>query len=116
MADIDHEWHGDAIADELERATREGMETVAAEFVRVAHPKTPIREGFLRRSTRFDPVERHTDGTLSVEMGSFDIAYAEYQERGTSRMEGKFFYQEAADETWPKLGDEIKGSLRKPAV
>ena len=49
-------------------------------------------------------------------MGSFDIAYAEAQERGTARMAGKLFYQQSADETWPKLGNRIKSAMRKPAV
>ena len=116
MANVDSKWFGDEIAKELERATVEGMETVGADFVRTAHPLTPIYQGFLRRSTKWDQVERHADGTLSIEMGSFDIAYAEAQERGTARMAGKLFYQQSADETWPKLGNRIKSSMRKPAV
>ena len=53
---------------------------------------------------------------MSIEMGSFDIEYAEYQERGTAMMTGKYFYQSAADppgRSWP---DRIKSSMRKPAV
>ena len=111
-----HRWYGDAIAAEIERATVEGLEAVAADFVRTAHPKTPYREGYLDRSTKWDKVERHADGSMSIEMGSFDIEYAEYQERGTSRITGKFFYQTSADETWPKLPDRIKSAMRKPAV
>ena len=110
------EWHGDEIAAEIERATVEGMETVAADFVRTAHPETPIYQGFLRRSTKWDAVKRHADGSMSLEMGSFDIEYAEYQERGTATMPGKFFYQGAADKTWPKLGARIKSAMRKPAA
>ena len=49
-------------------------------------------------------------------MGSFDIGYAEYQERGSARMDGKFFYQRATDQTWPKLDDRIRAAMRKPAV
>ena len=49
-------------------------------------------------------------------MGSFDIEYAEYQERGTALMPGKFFFQSAADTTWPKLAARIKAAMRKPAV
>ena len=116
MADYEHKWYGDEIADELTRATGEGLEGVAADFTRVAHPLTPIKEGFLRRSTRANPVERHADGQLSIEMGSFDINYAAFQERGTSKMEGKFFYQRSADETWPKLPDRIKTAMRSPAA
>ena len=112
----EHTWHGDEIAAELARATAEGMEAVAADFVRTAHPLTPVYQGFLRRSTKWDQVERHADGSLSLEMGSFDIDYAEYQERGTSRITGKFFYQRAADATWPKLAERIKSAMRKPAV
>ena len=77
---------------------------------------TPIYQGFLRRSTKWDKVERHADGSMSIEMGSFDIGYAEYQERGTARMEGKLFYQRSTDATWPKLADRIKSSMRHPAV
>ena len=55
----ERKWHGDAIAAEIERAaTIEGMEAVAADFVRTAHPKTPIYQGFLRRSTKWDTVKR----------------------------------------------------------
>lgn len=108
---VEHEWNGDDISRELERATREGLERVGAKFVRAAHPRTPVWQGFLRRSTRFDPVSDE-GGELSIEMGSFDINYAEYQERGTSRMQGHFMYQTSADETWPTLGDEIKDSIR----
>ena len=112
----EHKWYGNEIAAEIARATAEGMEAVAADFVRVAHPLTPYREGFLDRSTNWGEVERHADGGMSLEMGSFDIEYAEYQERGTSRITGKLFYQRAADETWPKLNDRIKKALRHPAV
>ena len=107
---------GDEIAAEIERATVEGLETVAADFVRTAHPLTPIYQGFLRRSTKWNKVERHADGSMSIEMGSFDIGYAEYQERGTAKMAGKLFYQQSADQTWPKLDARIKSSMRKPAV
>ena len=116
MAKVESEWFGDEIAAEIERATVEGLETVGADFVRTAHPKTPIYQGFLRRSTKWDKVERHADGSMSLEMGSFDIEYAEHQERGTAKMEGKLFYQQSADETWPKLGDRIKSAMRKPAA
>ena len=116
MANVEHKWFGDEIAAEIERATAEGLETVAADFVRTAHPLTPIYRGFLRRSTKWDPVEDHADGTLSIEMGSFDIGYAEWQERGTALMEGKFFFQQSADKTWPKLGSRVKAAMRKPAV
>ena len=112
----EHKWYGNEIAAEIARATAEGMEAVAADFVRVAHPLTPYREGFLDRSTKWGEVERHADRTLSLEMGSFDIEYAEYQERGTSRITGKFFYQRAADATWPKLNDRIKSAMRHPAA
>ena len=109
-------WYGDEIAAEIERATVEGLEAVAADFVRTAHPLTPIFQGFLRRSTRWDAVKRHVGGSMSIEMGSFDIEYAEYQERGTARMPGKFFYQSAANTTWPKIGARIKSAMRKPAA
>ena len=116
MASVESKWFGNEIAAEIERATVEGLETVAADFVRTAHPLTPIYQGFLRRSTKWDKVKRHADGSMSLEMGSFDIGYAEYQERGTAKMEGKLFYQTSADQTWPKLGDRIQSSMRKPAV
>ena len=116
MANPKIDWRGDEIKSELERATLEGMEKVGAEFVRVAHPITPIWQGFLRRSTRFDPARKEPDGTLVIQMGSFDINYAEYQEKGTARMPGKYFYQRASDETWPKLNDRIKEALKDPAV
>ena len=110
------EWHGAEIGNEIERATIEGMEKVGAEFVRVAHPRTPVWQGFLRRSTRFDPVRRDADGTLVIQMGSFDINYAETQEKGTATRPGKYFYQGSADETWPTLNEHIKDSLKEPAV
>ena len=116
MANVEFEWFGDEIAAEIERATAEGLETVGADFVRTAHPLTPIYQGFLRRSTKWDKVEHHADGSMSIEMGSFDIGYAEYQERGTTKMAGKLFYQQSTDQTWPKLGDRIKSSMRHPAV
>ena len=116
MAKVESKWFGDEIAKEINRAAAEGMETVAADFVRTAHPLTPIYQGFLRRSTKWDQVKRHADGKLSIEMGSFDIGYAEYQERGTAKMEGKFFYQRAADKTWPKLDKRIKAAMRRPAA
>ena len=116
MAGVESKWFGDEIAAEIDRATVEGMEAVAADFVRTAHPLTPIYQGFLRRSTKWDAVEHHADGTLSIEMGSFDIAYAEAQERGTARMAGKLFYQRSTDETWPKLEGRIKSAMREPAV
>ena len=100
----------------MTRATAEGMEAVAADFVRVAHPLTPYREGFLDRSTKWGEVERDALGGLSLEMGSFDIEYAEPQERGTSQITGKFFYKRSTDETWPKLNDRIKSAMRHPAA
>ena len=45
MANVESKWHGDAIAAEIARATAEGLETVAADFVRTAHPLTPISGG-----------------------------------------------------------------------
>ena len=53
MTNVRITWNGDAIKREMERATVEGMETVAGAFVRAAHPRTPIKRGYLRRSTRF---------------------------------------------------------------
>ena len=44
MAKAEFQWFGDEIAKELERATVEGLEAVAADFVRTAHPLTPILE------------------------------------------------------------------------
>ena len=124
MAKVESEWFGDEIAKEIERATVEGLETVAADFVRTAHPLTPYREGFLDRSTKWDSVKRHADGSMSLEMGSFDIAYAEAQEKGwhtegltgVTFHEGAHMYQRSADETWPKLDDRIKSAMRHPAV
>ena len=116
MAKVESTWLGDDIAKEINRAAAEGLETVAADFVRTAHPLTPYWKGFLDRSTKWKPVKRHAGGKLSIEMGSFDIGYAEYQERGTARITGKMFYQQSADETWPKLGDRIKAAMRKPAA
>ena len=116
MATVESKWFGDEIAKEIERATVEGLETVAADFVRTAHPLTPIYQGFLRRSTKWDTVKRNADGTISIEMGSFDIGYAEYQERGTANMPGKLFYQQSADQTWPKLEGRIKSAMRNPAA
>ena len=46
MAKVESKWFGDEIAAEIERATAEGLETVAADFVRTAHPFTPIYQGF----------------------------------------------------------------------
>ena len=103
MANVERKWFGNEIAAEIKRATVEGLETVGADFVRTAHPNTPYKEGFLDRSTKWDQVKHHADGTLSIEMGSFDISYAEYQERGTAKMEGKLFYLKSTDVTWPKL-------------
>ena len=116
MASVDSKWYGDEIAKEIERATAEGLEAVAADFVRVAHPLTPFWQGFLDRSTKWESVKRHAGGRMTIEMGSFDIGYAEYQERGSARMVGKYFYQSATDQTWPKLDDRIRSAMRKPAV
>ena len=52
----EHKWYGNEIAAEIERATVEGLEAVAADFVRTAHPLTPIFQGFLRRSTKWGKV------------------------------------------------------------
>ena len=112
---VKSEWFGDEIAAEIERATVEALEKVGADFVRVADPLTPVDEGDLRKSTKADKVKRKGD-ILSIEMGSFDVPYAMHVERGTSRMEGQMMYQKAADETFPKLDDKIKASMRKPAV
>ncbi len=112
---VTHEWFGDEIAAEIERATVEAMEDVGDDFVRVADPLTPVDKGELRRSTKADKVKKERDG-LSVEMGSFDVAHALFVERGTARKDGQMMYQKAADRTWPKLDDKIKSAMRKPAV
>ena len=41
MAETEHKWFGNEIAKEIERATVEGLEAVAADFVRTAHPLDP---------------------------------------------------------------------------
>ena len=141
MANVESQWFGDEIAKEIERATVEGLETVAADFVRTAHPLTPIAFGNLRRSTKWDKVKRHADGSMSLEMGSFDMDHAFLVEKGTGLAKSKgelpkggadkrpagapkipwypggaHMYQQSADQTWPKLGDRIKSALRKPAA
>ena len=112
---VKSEWFGDEIAKEIERATAEALEKVGEDFVKTAEPLTPVDKGELKRSTKADKVKREAGGSLSIEMGSFDIPYAEHQEKGSGRTEGKYFYQRAADQTWPKLDDKIKDSIRKPA-
>ena len=110
MTTVKHSWNGDEIKQDLESATIEAMERVMGRCVRVSHPRTPIRFGFLRRSTKFEPVRKEGDDLVG-QWGSFDIAYAEAQERGTARIPGKFMYQTSADEEYPKLENEIRKSL-----
>ena len=137
----EHKWHGDEIAAEIARATVEGMEAVGADFVHTAHPLTPIAFGFLRRSTKWDRVKRNVDGSMSLEMGSFDQDHAFLVEKGTGLAKGAgelpkggsdkrpagapkipwypggaHMYQQAADQTWPKLEARIKAAMRRPAV
>ena len=112
---VKSEWFGDEIAKELERATREGLEKVGEDFVKTAEPLTPVDKGELKRSTKAEKVKREAGGSLSIEMGSFDVEHALFVERGTASTDGEFMYQQAADKTWPKLDDKIKDSIRKPA-
>ena len=116
MAEVTHTWFGDEIAKELERATKEALEDVGVDFVKTAEPLTPVDQGDLKRSTKAEKVKKEADGTLSIEMGSFDIEHAIHVERGTSRTEGEMMYQKSADQTWPKLDDKIKDSIGKPAA
>ena len=80
-----------------------------------AEPLTPVDKGELKRSTKAEKVKREAGGSLSIEMGSFDVEHALFVERGTASTDGQFMYQQAADKTWPKLDDKIKDSIRKPA-
>ena len=113
---VKHEWFGDEIAAEIERATAEALEDVGDDFVRTADPLTPVNTGELKRSTKADKVQKETDGTMSIEMGSFDVEHALFVERGTSRTPGEMMYQKAADQTWPKLDDKIKANMKEPAA
>ena len=113
--EVESEWFGDEIKAELERAAKEGLEKVGKDFVKTADPLTPVDEGELKRSTKAEKVKKERN-SLSIEMGSFDVDHALHVERGTARTDGKFFYQQAADKTWPKLPDRIKDSLKNPAV
>ena len=113
--EVKSEWFGDEIAKEIERATAEALEDVGEDFVKTAEPLTPVDKGELKRSTKADKVKHERDG-LSIEMGSFDVDHALFIERGTSRTDGQFMYQKSADQTWPKLDDKIKSSMRKPAA
>ena len=108
MANPRIQWHGDEIKADMERAVRAALETVGAEFVRTAEPLTPVWQGNLKGSTRFDPPFVTESGVLAIQMGSFDQSHAFLVEEGTkkAKAEGKL----------PKAGPEGKKPPGSPKL
>jgi len=105
------EWYGKRVSKTVRAAQRKALVDTAAECVRKAVPRAPIKYGVLRRSIKVGDVIEDMVG-IRVQWGSFDVNYALAQERGTGRRPGKFFLLSAADEEYPKIGERIKVNLR----
>ena len=140
MAKVKIKWNGRAVKRRLERATRAGLERVGAEFVKTAEPLTPVWQGSLKASTRFDPPFKTPRGVLAIKMGSFDQSHAFLVEEGTAKAkaegqlpkagpegkkppgspeldwypQGAKMYGKAFDKEAPELFGYIKAELRQP--
>ena len=87
--------------EEIYLAIDYGLEATAAETIRVAQDRCPVKTGTLQGSLRLEkPEDQHID------MGSFSVNYAEVVDKRTK------FLTSATEQTWPKLPDYIKEGLR----
>lgn len=110
-ARVRHEWYGDRAQAKLRAAEKGALVKVGSRIIGKAVPRAPILTGALRRSLRFDPPEDTPSGVTML-LGSFDIGYALYQERGTSRIPGKFYLKRSIDEEVPNLPAVLKDELK----
>lgn len=91
----------DVAPEHLFLAIEYGLERVAADTVRAAQRRCPVRTGTLQGSLRF---EAPTD--LSVRMGSFNVKYAGDVDKRTG------FLTNATVQNWPNLPEYIREGLR----
>ena len=126
------EWFGDDLKHKLRAAQSRALVKVAGRVIRRAVPRAPIHLSPLRRSLRFDAPKATPDG-VKILLGSFDVEYALYQERGfTSRagllfrtrdgqwrrttktqwIPGKFFLQRSLDEEVSSLPETLRRELQ----
>jgi hypothetical protein len=75
------------------------------------HPTWKNVTGALEGSIRMEPARRVSATRYRGKFGSFDIAYAIYQELGTRFIAAGHFLRNAADAEFPKLGQRLRSHL-----
>ena len=111
------EWRGAQVLDKLLKAMKDGIEETMGEGVlkakrRPPNGTMPYLTGTLYDSIRFKPAEIRRNEVVGY-WGSFDVNYAIYQETGTSRISGKYFLRNAADEEYPHLKGRIARRFKR---
>lgn len=103
------------VLDRLERAVRMGIDettAAAAIYAKQNHPTWQNRTGTLEGSIRMDPAQKVGPHTWRGRFGSFDVMYAKFLELGTRFIAAGYFLRNAADVTFPTVGQRIARYMR----
>ena len=109
------DWKGNLTRKQFVRSVIQGMNMNLAKAVQIAKPLTPVRTGILQGSIRMEPAKEVAPNIIVGYFGSFDVNYALYVEKGTVYMSGRYMLQQAADQAFPKLKNDIKNAFKKRA-
>lgn len=94
------EWEGDAVADAVTRACRQGLNFTGAECVRTSKKIVPVVTGRLQGSIQMRPA---TDAALVVTWGNMQ-PYLDYALPVEKR---RHYLQRSADRHYPDLAEVI---------
>ena len=100
------QWHGPDIVDRVKKASRQGIDDTLNDAVPEAKERTPVVTGLLQGSIQARPATIRGDN-ISGLWGSFDVEYARVVEEGAQNRPARRMLQQAADENYPNLRDNI---------
>lgn len=105
-------WRGEAIKRRAIEAAKWGIDATTAACVVEAKQKVPVRTATLQGSIQMRPAKERGDDVVGL-WGSWNVDYALYVEKGTSRMAAQPYLRPAADHQYPKLAGRIKRRFRE---
>ncbi len=106
------DWRGDEIFDEIQEATKEGIDATMALCVQEAKQRVPVRTATLQGSIQLRPAKL-IGGDIVGRWGSFTVRYAIFVEMGTGRMSAQPYLRPSADHNYPKLPRLIHDAFKR---
>ena len=101
------EWNGKIVQRKTIEAAKWGIDATTTACVREAKIEVPVITATLQGSIEMRPAQQRGREVVGI-WGSFNVDYAIFVEKGTSRMSGHPYLLPAADHQYPKLAGRIK--------